>query len=546
MKYKNFYKIFSFLALSVLVLSCRDEEWDTHYKSNPATVNVKMWDAIKNKSAFPQYSKFVDWVIKTGLDSVLETNQSFTLFIPTNDAFDKFNMAGNDSSVVLGQLISETVLQPANISSWRKLLMINTKYVLVSKVGADIYFNGIKVEKRSQLYKDGLYFELGEVPTPLLNLYQYLAISSPVVRNYIDGLDSLGFDPLLCNPIGFDSNGNTIYDSSRVTGRGFVYYNSFLDHYFKVGDEFRNKSATLLVFNQEQYNAALDTMAKNLGGVFTDYTKIPQDWQKEVLLPFYLNSGIFDSTFTNSRFDTLKSKAFYKNINGDSVIVNPSNVDLNSRFECSNGVVYNYKKFIVPTNLYNDTLKIEGESLVVDLGASKFAWKTDVKVSDAKIETTVDASDPGASKSRQLLVKFASSYSGPYSVEFNFHKVFPRTYKLLWQASNRPSGKVAWYVNDIKVGEYDNDKWGGTTPFIALTGELAGPKNGTDPLGYAYNSAGYRLSKNKTLNYVEFVVQNVITEYGDAKIKCVWNKGQGSSSSRGLLVDVVMLVPYKK
>ena len=125
--------------------------------------------------------------------------------------------------------------------------------------------------------------------------------------------------------------------------------------------------------------------------------------------------------------------------------------------------------------------------------------------------------------------------------EFKTKTYHAGNYRLAWQASNLPSGIVSWYVNEIKVGEYDNDKWGGTTSFIALSGALAGPKNGTDKYGYSYNSSGYRLSKNKIMNYVEFPF--TLEKDTSATIKAIWKKGQGSSVNRGLLIDQIRIVP---
>jgi hypothetical protein len=544
------YYIIAFLVFVLALGSCMEQAWNDHYKDNPPTSNTSLWQAISNTNDFPEYSSFVGWVKATGYDSAFMNSQSHTLFIPTNSAIANFDTVGKNMKVVVGQLISETLFVPSNLKTWRKLLMMNGKFSLIERKIEEMYFNNIRVEKRSPLYKDGVFFELSAVPVPMLNLYEYLSISSPVIRDYIDGLDSLVFNPNLATPIDFDAKGNTIYDSSRVTGKGFVFYNSFFDNYFSVDREFRDQSATLLIFNQEQYNSALNIMADNLGSSFPDYRSIPQNWQKQILLPYYMNRAVFDSIFTDAKFDTSLTIAKYKNIQGDSVEINPSNIDLSSRYECSNGVVYNFKNFVIPEKLYNDTLIQEGEDLVTDLGASRFAWNVEVAVSNASYEPIIDASDINASKSRQLVVNFPSQFSGPYTLEFKIDKVFPRKYKLLWQASNRPSGKVTWYVKDnspdaefVKVGTYDNDTWGSLTPYVKLTGELTGPKNGRDALGYSYNGSGWRLSKNKSMNYVEFILDDVIKTYGEVTIKCEWVKGQ-NSSFRGLIIDAVMLIPY--
>jgi hypothetical protein len=220
-------------------------------------------------------------------------------------------------------------------------------------------------------------------------------------------------------------------------------------------------------------------------------------------------------------------------------------------FDMKNDIAVRYtvqwcnKVYTSPETSFTTTDFIEGENLITDVGVSGYIWKSGIKVSDRTIEPRLGLSDPNASNNKQLTVPFFTPYSGPFSIEFKANYYKSGNYRLAWQASNRPSGKVAWYINGVKVGEYDNDKWGSvSTPLVPLTGELAGPKNGTDKYGYTYNSAGYRLSKNKTMNYVEFPFN--LPKDTTITIKAVWNKGQGSSSSMGLNIDQLRIVPITK
>ena len=76
------------------------------------------------------------------------------------------------------------------------------------------------------------------------------------------------------------------------------------------------------------------------------------------------------------------AKERLKNIKGDSVFLDINNIDPNSQNETSNGRTFQYIELQIPDTLYLDTIKIEGESLLVPLGLNNYEWHEDVTVSD--------------------------------------------------------------------------------------------------------------------------------------------------------------------
>jgi hypothetical protein len=397
-------------------------------------------------------------------------------------------------------------MKSSGINGSRKVQTFFDKYALVEEHDNEYYFDGNKILNPSGLHEDGLFYQISEVATPKPTLYEFFEFNTPVFQDYIDGQDSIGFDPFLSFPIGFDEEGNTIYDSV------FTNINLFERDYFPVSEESRDEMATFVLFTQEQYEAALDVMALNLGDQFTDHNDIPQSWQDQVLLPYYVEYGVFEGALQIEDFNNQS----LRNIRGVDVGIDATNIDPDSRFICSNGVEFNYKNLEVPPSLYLDTLRLEGEDLVtVPLGSEGFVWNEDVIASDYSKTPTVLTSDD-ASNGAYLSVALPRNSTEIYSISFTFNNVFPSRYEFIYRAKARPSGVIRFYVNEVLLGSVDNSRFNKTVdgnPSVA------------------------------DFNFKAFMVENH-TEYGNVRIKVEY-AGPGILSNNGVCIDYIGLIPVE-
>ena len=299
---------------------------------------------------------------------------------------------------------------------------------------------------------------MSQVGFPLPNIYEYYAVNNPILKKYIDSQDSIILDKGRSKPIGFDSEGNTIYDTVAII------YNKFEHKFFPVSKEFRNKTATMVFPVEADYNQALTDMAQSMNSVYQDYKDIPLDWQNKILIPFLLKKGVFENMIERPVFltptygDTIKMK----NILGDSIIINyiPG-----SKVICSNGYVYNYQHFQVPDTLWKGTIVFEGEALLFQTGINKFGWREGVTAtSSVSIKPTRDYIAI-ASNDSILRVPFPINYTGTFSLEFTIKNLFPRKYlmKITYGYVNY-GGIYDIYVNDelVRTFDYDhyNDRYG--------------------------------------------------------------------------------------
>lgn len=495
-------------------------EWDEYYSDNEASVNTPIWDSLIN---IDEFSEFTGYIKQYGLEKYLRSSNSKTLFIPANEAFREF-VNSNDTTdfiKILQYHISPTLFPIRSVENYRKLLTYSGKYALIENINNHYSFDGIDVTYYSNLYRDGRYYKLSEVVKPKPNIYEYINLINPMIRRYIDTQDSIILDLEESTPIDFNESGQTIYDSV------IIIKNIFEEVYFPVTEEFRERTATVLVPTEEQYNEALDDMALNLGGIYTSHEQIPDEWELNVLIPNLLNKGFYGGILDPGDF-TLEPKI--ANIIGDSIEID-FEIDPESKFIASNGVAYKYITFSIDDSLYMGEKIIEGESLVKTVGLEKYAWNEELVTINGRADyPPVQYFVPDyASNDTMVDVSFEANYSGEYSIEITFEDVFPGEYQLLWRSNYRTSGVYSVYVNGEKpedVGGFPHIEFDTYTLNGPVFSIILGRKFYPDDRGF---------------NYKDFLVKN-LTEYGDVVVKLEYIR-QGLGTDLGFSLDYIALRP---
>jgi uncharacterized surface protein with fasciclin (FAS1) repeats len=244
------------LAATLMFSSCQ-EDWDNYYSvDSTESADLTVWEMMTENE---EYSVFVDLLREYKLDSLLTTDRSVTVFVPSNRAFEGFEPDGQDMDALLRYHILERVLNLQDVSTSRLIETSGKKFALIERDGNSFMIDGEEIVYYSPLCLDGRYYELSEVLYPRPTLYEYISSNSDVFKRYIDRLSMVSLDVNNSVPIGFDDEGNTIYDSV------FIRENLFDQEYFPINTEFRRNKATMVVFDQEQYENALDEMAEKLG-----------------------------------------------------------------------------------------------------------------------------------------------------------------------------------------------------------------------------------------------------------------------------------------
>lgn len=509
----NSIKIIFSLSILLLIFGCT-ENWDEHFVRYPETATQNVWEVIQNEN---DISDFVQILKDYSYDTLFQTNSTYTLFIPTNQALAEFKAENEVDSMLLNYLMTPNFVQSRGIGEKRKIQTLGNKFALFENVSGTIKFDGVALTKESALYKNGKYFIMDEVAPVKPNIYEYYVINNPVLKSYIDSQDSVIIDTEKSQPIGFDENGNTVYDTVSII------YNIFEDTYFPVKHEHRHQTATIVFPKEDDYNDALNLMAQNIYPEQNfDYRDIPLEWQNQVLIPHLLKHGVFENMLEPSEFALPQQtkKVNMKNIQGDSILVDYKPVE---KSICSNGYTYNYENFVIPDSLYMNPSVLEAEWLLKEIGANKFAWHDWVVAKSTVSFTPTRINNIRASNDSLVSIVFPKRYSGSFSVEFESQPIFPRKYLMVVNTNMNYGGIYDIYVNDELVRTFDY------YDFVRFR-------------QYNFSVTGERYAPNGNLNRFDMWVEN-ITKYGPAKIRFEY-KGPGNVIDNGFLIDYISFIPW--
>lgn len=132
-------------------VSCSDE-WNDHYDAySPAEDSGSLWEAVSGE---PQLSHFASVVKACGYDRILSSNQTFTVFAPTNDTFsanqaealiDSYNQQNakgvrTNENTVIRRFLQNHIAQyryPVSSLTEKTISMMNNKYAQITtdKIG---------------------------------------------------------------------------------------------------------------------------------------------------------------------------------------------------------------------------------------------------------------------------------------------------------------------------------------------------------------------------------------------------------------------------
>jgi len=508
-------KISGLLILLILVLftTCK-VDWETHYGNAEKSVNIKLWDTLKT---IDKYSEFVKSMEFLKLDTAIRSSNSKTLFIPTNEAFIEYldeDTTGFRETMAYHIIPTFFLLQNIENNHSRKLKTYFEKFALIQNLNNVYYIDGIEIVGSSSLFLDGKFYEIERVVKPKPNLYEYLRWNNPPIKKYIDLQDTVILDMEKSKPLGFNEQGETIYDSVVVIS------NIWEEEYFPISKEFRDIYATMIIPDQLSYDAALDEMCQVIGGQYLSHGDIPSDWQNNILIPILLYQGTFGGLWNPGDFN----KDIIVNIVSDTINFN-IDIDTSSRKICTNGWVYNYTSFSIGDTLYMRNI-LEPEKFVESIGYNRFSWIDEgVTVEGNQNYLPVKQKITGASNDSIVSVKFDKGYKGDYALTLMMKHVLPQKYRLAWRTQYRISGVYSVYINGVKVllgldqlEEFD-------------TIEL---------IDGFYSVTGVKLYPDKTgFCDVDAWVEN-LTDYGNVDIKFEY-QGPGFGFENGLNIDYIAL-----
>jgi len=507
------FKLYAIVGFYLVIAMGCTREWSDYFDVQQETVDTDLWIALQND---PEISRFVQILKDNHLDTLFQYDNTYTIFTPTNSAIESFS--GHMDTTLLKYHICSHFINTISINGKRKIQTLTKKFALFERYGNNVSIDGIDVQFESPLYRKGRYFAVDKVIEPKPNLYEYFRTENPILSKYINSQDSIILDKEKSKPVGFDEDGNTIYDSVSII------YNIFEHDYFPVKQEFRDVTATIVFPKADDYNSALDVVADALGPNYSDYRDIPDEWQNNILVPHLLRQGVFLNMLEPEEFvwksesDTLK----LLNVLGDSIVIDYTPTE---KALCSNGYAYNYQDFQIPDTLYAGGTKLEAELLTAQTGLNRYAWNDRVDMRSTSPFEPVQEFVSSASGDSIVRVIFPKGYSDEFSLEFKSPSLFPRQYLLVIRTHMDIGGIYNIYVNDELMKTFDYYE------YILYRGLMFSVVSGK-----IYKPTG-------RFNSFDMYVEN-IAEYGPAKIRFEY-KEPGRVSNNGFVLDYIEFIPIE-
>lgn len=205
-------------ALTAAV-GCSDT-WDEHYSPDTGNViDATIYGFVKNDAG---YEKFCRMIEVSGYADLLNTTQTFTVWIPSAESLSEISLDNTDE---VRRIVANHIAR-FNVSSatpkTKGVKMYNGKMLFFD--GGT--FGGIALGHTDIRLKNGIAHELNGMIPYSYNIREYIDTHDETSKlsEFIRRFDEEKFDEAASTPIDIDENGATIYDSVKVL------YNRLFQH----------------------------------------------------------------------------------------------------------------------------------------------------------------------------------------------------------------------------------------------------------------------------------------------------------------------------
>lgn len=228
----TFHKKRLFIVLSALALawsSCVNDVWQEHYDNAGSNLSTQsLTDLINNRADLTDFKRMIEI---TGFDSVLNADQTYTVWAPSNTALSLLTINWSDTttlSEIVRNHIARFNFPTAGFSSvsTKKVYMLSGKFVTFDKDAAGFSFGSFNMETANLLAKNGILHVInGNVPYAS-NVWESLG--------RIAGLDSVYayLAPLGSTPFGDINNEDSVYTAILPNNQAWIRSYNAIKLYF--------------------------------------------------------------------------------------------------------------------------------------------------------------------------------------------------------------------------------------------------------------------------------------------------------------------------
>ena len=206
-------------ALAVLFPACRDKQWDEYQQLSDKETGGSLLNAIQEN---PDCSQFYQAVMKAGYDELLSQANNFTVFVPTNSAWQGVDM---NNEALMKNIVAYHIAYGRFLSTNPEIRepvhMVNTKVIRYNNETQT--FNGSKITSADHPAGNGVYHITDKIMELKKNVWEYIAGMKDYEQvDYINLLNHKEMDLEKSIQTGINAQGRPVYDTAWVNVNDFL------------------------------------------------------------------------------------------------------------------------------------------------------------------------------------------------------------------------------------------------------------------------------------------------------------------------------------
>lgn len=457
-------KLIYVISMALLLLTACDNQWDDHVEVTNPALSGTVLKALEGQTSLSTFCKMVK---ETGYDVLLNSDNTFTVLAPTNEALAAYASASKEEkTAIVKNHIAYLTYNAKKLNGLSKLQMLNGKNLLLSDLT-------ISTSNCDVVTDNGIIHEVNKVVLPLKNIYEFLESldrSSYIQLETLMGETRRTMDLDKSVQTGVNDEGRPIYDTVWTT------FNPFFEK-MPVMDE--NASYTFVLIDNATFNQIAGKYAKYMTKGTQAYTN------------FIAASELVSDLVFNPNTQTALS----------GVAVDFSKATVTSEYKASNGLVRIMSG--VDIKLKENKIKtiyVEGESVRTSLNTKYHTrvrpWARggyDVMVSgytqqyrdslDTEGNQVLDAA--GKVITIQYRFNYNTSAADAFTSDINFYleygvPVYSANYKMAWVAYDDIASHVGTDGHEASTLKLEQKL------FISLPGEAKLRRESTGQISNNY------------------------------------------------------------
>lgn len=275
-----------------LCVGCQDKIWDDHYGIVGTTETRNLMQVLEN---MPECASFCNVLKNHGFDSLLVADQTFTVWVPTNEAMAGFVENEETENQFLQNHISRYLYGQVELAdtSYIRMKMLNGKLQEYKFQNQGYTFAGVPVVGPDIAASNGIIHTIASRAPFYYNLYEKICQpenQTDSVAKFLTSFDKYTFNESKSTAIGKDKFGQVVYDSV------FDFKNAWLSRYGLLNNE--DSMYTMIVPTNDAWKegyARLSSYFRTFGESFKDTVISQIIPQREYAVSSALSDSLTDS-----------------------------------------------------------------------------------------------------------------------------------------------------------------------------------------------------------------------------------------------------------